>query len=533
MRGQQTTLFGLDCGATNWRLYRANYEQLGNQVRLLGEPQPSPLTSFSGRKLPAVFSLNPEGTAIDAIGEVAQAQLEDETVRGRVREYFKPCIGAHLEADPLPHQKRYTHAQALKYTGMLLETILDQLQQEKWRASDFDQHVRFAFAYPVHWEHDHEGEIFADFEQLVLSHFPASLHEQIHFVPEPEGAILSLKRQGLLETRGEDGITLILDVGGSTTDIVAGRLSPHSGELLYLGRYGEPFGGGLYDAEMAKYLADALHIPASVLADDPSALVTLRVFGKRLKEALSRQLLRAQNGTARSMAQRTITLVTSDGQIYRQVIRLDEEIFHRITGHLHLSFDGLVGRALRSMEISERDLGQVVLVGGGVQLFSLVDYLRDRFGPQKVVLADNPEEIVVRGVCLQYGNSLGALQPGSSLILESPGRAAPADEAAPASRQSWQIVTKRGEAHPLRAPRVTVGRGRDNHIRLQSEKVSRQHAIFRYRDSAWEIIDQGSTNGTFLNKQRLQPEQAYALQNGDEIRFGDRRFFVKAIDDQA
>jgi sorbitol-specific phosphotransferase system component IIA len=31
----------------------------------------------------------------------------------------------------------------------------------------------------------------------------------------------------------------------------------------------------------------------------------------------------------------------------------------------------------------------------------------------------------------------------------------------------------------------------------------------------------------------LQAERAYALQNGDEIRFGDRRFFVKAIDDQA
>jgi hypothetical protein len=532
MRGQHITLFGLDCGATNWRLYRANYEQLGNQVRLLGEPQPSPLTSFSGRKLPAIFSLNPAGSAIDAVGEVAQAQLEDETARGRVREYFKPCIGAHLEPDPLPHQQRYTHAEALRYTSMLLETILNQLKQEKWRASDFDQRVHFAFAYPVHWKHDHEGAIFADFEQLVLSHFPAPLHEQIHFVPEPEGAILSLKRQGLLDPRGSDGITLILDVGGSTTDLVAGKIDPHSGELLYLGRYGEPFGGGLYDAEMAKYLADALHIPTSVLADDPSALVTLRVFGQRLKEALSRQLSRAQNSDARSMTQRTITLVTSAGQIYRQVIRLDEEAFHRITGHLHLTFDGLVDRALRSMEISESELGQVVLVGGGVQLFSLVDYLRDRFDAHKIVLADSPEEIVVRGICLQYGHSLGALQPGASLILESPGQAAPADEAAPASRQSWQIVTQRGESHPLSAPRVTVGRGRENHIRLQSEKVSRQHAVFQRQDSSWELIDRGSTNGTFLNEQRLQPEQGSALQNGDEIRFGDRRFFVKAIDNQ-
>ena len=156
----QKTLFALDCGATNWRLYRAEYKHTNGDVSLLGEPQPSPLTSFSEHRLPAVICLNPAGDALESFGEIAQQQLEQEDSRERVREYFKPCIGAHLEESPLPHQKRYTHAQSMQYTRMLLATVLDQIRQEKWRAQAFDDRLWFTFAYPIHWRYDHKGVIF-------------------------------------------------------------------------------------------------------------------------------------------------------------------------------------------------------------------------------------------------------------------------------------------------------------------------------------------------------------------------------------
>ncbi len=527
--GKQITLFALDCGATNWRLYRVNYRVNGNLIRILGEPQPSPLTSFSERRLPAILTLNPAGTDLENFGEVSQGQLEDETIRDRVREYFKPCIGAHLEDNPLPHQKRYTHAQALSFTRMLLESIVKQIRSEKWRASAFDERVRFAFAYPVHWQHDHEGAIFNDFKNLVLESFPKNIHQHIRFVPEPEGAILSLKRQGLLNSPAGGGVTLITDVGGSTTDIIAGKSNPRTGELLYLGRYGESFGGGLYDAEMAKYLADALHIPASALADDPSALVTLRIYGQRLKESLSRQLLHAQNGPSRPTAQRMITLVTRDNKIYRQLIKLDQDTFEHIAGHLNQTFENLIATAIKTIGLKDEDIGQVALVGGGVQLFSIVQHLRDRFGEGKVVLADSPGEIVVRGIGLEFGASLGTLEPGASLVLppppvEEPG---PTGEAPP--RAGWQLTSPGGQAYPLGTGVTKVGRARDCTIWLESEKISRHHAEIRLTEDTVSIIDLGSTNGTFVNEEQLESKQPYYLKPGDKIRFGNRELVVERV----
>ncbi|MBC8508081.1 MAG: FHA domain-containing protein [Anaerolineales bacterium] len=536
--GKQVTLFALDCGATNWRLYRVGYRLTGNLIRIMGDPQPSPLTSFSERKLPAILTLNPQGSGIESFGEVSQGQLEDENARERVREYFKPCIGAHLEANPLPHQKRYTHAQALEFTRMLLEAVVDQIRSEKWRASAFDEDVRFAFAYPVHWGYDHSGVILDDFKTLVLGCFPESIHTQIEFVPEPEGAILSLRRQGLLSS-ARGGVTLIVDVGGSTTDIIAGQIDPRTGELLYLGRYGEPIGGGLYDAEMAKYLADKLNVPASALADDPSAMATLRIYAQRLKESLSRRLMQNENSGEEISAQRMITLVLRDGQVYRRLMKLDQATFNRVAGHLNQSFQDLIAKAIKAIGLTDQDIGQVALVGGGVQLFSIVRHLRERFGDEKVVLADNPDEIVVRGVGLAFGAAMGTLEPGVSLVIEPPRviepeedsepehNVDPAQDAEPVLEAGLQLISPEGKTYPLEIGVTKVGRARECLVWLESDKVSRVHAELHRTDDTLELIDLGSTNGTFLNDERLQANQPQTLHVGDEIRFGDQIFTIK------
>lgn len=50
--------------------------------------------------------------------------------------------------------------------------------------------------------------------------------------------------------------------------------------------------------------------------------------------------------------------------------------------------------------------------------------------------------------------------------------------------------------------------------------ISRSHARISYNDSAYIITDLSSTNGTWLNEKRLQPEVPYALHNGDTLRLG-------------
>jgi hypothetical protein len=56
--------------------------------------------------------------------------------------------------------------------------------------------------------------------------------------------------------------------------------------------------------------------------------------------------------------------------------------------------------------------------------------------------------------------------------------------------------------------------------------VSRKHAIIRETDRGYEIIDADSTNGTWLNKQRLVPNQAYPLPSGGIIRMGQIQLIV-------
>jgi hypothetical protein len=521
----QQSLFALDCGATNWRLYRSSYNYSGGRAELIGEPQVSPLTSFSDRKLPAVLFLNQEGTKLESMGEVAQNHLEDENNRGRVREYFKPCIGAHLLDNPLPHQKRYKHAEALNLTQMMLETVVEQIRVEKWRAGKFDERVLFAFAFPVHWRMEYDGEIFNDFRNNVHSCFEEDFQDQIRFVPEPEGAILNLQRQGLIGRGDAETITIILDVGGSTTDIVAGEINPKTKGLDYIGRYGEPFGGGSYDAELAKYVADSLSIPASIISEQPSIMTTLRIFSQRLKETLSRQQLNPGDGS--QAPQRTISMVLENGEVYRRVIELSEDVFLEVTGQLHNDFEKLIENALQKIGIDDNEIHQVVLVGGGSQLFTQVRYLRERFGEQKIVLADNPDEIVVQGIGLEYGKSFEDYKPTiifTTEILQEMALVEPEEES---EQVSWELVSEEIRYTIDKDGIYKVGRDTSNHLHVNREKLSRFHAELELSGSELHVSDLKSTNGTFINDEKLSPNQKYQLSPGDRLRFGDTGFICE------
>jgi pSer/pThr/pTyr-binding forkhead associated (FHA) protein len=50
--------------------------------------------------------------------------------------------------------------------------------------------------------------------------------------------------------------------------------------------------------------------------------------------------------------------------------------------------------------------------------------------------------------------------------------------------------------------------------------VSRQHAIIERSDDTLMLIDVGSSNGTYLNGQKLIANQPRVLRDGDEVRLG-------------
>lgn len=70
---------------------------------------------------------------------------------------------------------------------------------------------------------------------------------------------------------------------------------------------------------------------------------------------------------------------------------------------------------------------------------------------------------------------------------------------------------------------VTIGRDPGNKLVLKDPKVSRRHAVVRRRADSYEILDLGSSNGTFVNEQRLG-STTKPLNEGDTIRVGDTLF---------
>ena len=56
-------------------------------------------------------------------------------------------------------------------------------------------------------------------------------------------------------------------------------------------------------------------------------------------------------------------------------------------------------------------------------------------------------------------------------------------------------------------------------------KVSAYHAQILPAGQGYDIIDLGSSNGTYVNGQRLYPNVPRLLTTGDQIRFGDISFF--------
>ncbi|MET0792499.1 MAG: FHA domain-containing protein [Polyangiaceae bacterium] len=70
------------------------------------------------------------------------------------------------------------------------------------------------------------------------------------------------------------------------------------------------------------------------------------------------------------------------------------------------------------------------------------------------------------------------------------------------------------------APRIVIGRGDGCEIRLPDPSVSHRHASIRQRGTDYVVIDEGSSNGTFVGPVRLSPQAPRVVRSGDLIRVG-------------
>jgi hypothetical protein len=76
---------------------------------------------------------------------------------------------------------------------------------------------------------------------------------------------------------------------------------------------------------------------------------------------------------------------------------------------------------------------------------------------------------------------------------------------------------------------VRLGRGVDNDLVLASTHVSRYHAQLRWVESSWLVYDLDSTNGTWVDDQKLLPGQPRALRAGNRVRLGDHELEAHGV----
>jgi pSer/pThr/pTyr-binding forkhead associated (FHA) protein len=74
---------------------------------------------------------------------------------------------------------------------------------------------------------------------------------------------------------------------------------------------------------------------------------------------------------------------------------------------------------------------------------------------------------------------------------------------------------------------TNVGRGGHNDVVVNDESLSISHAKIIRREGSWWVLDQNSTNGTYVGGRRVMGEQP--LVGAPDIRFGGVKMIFRAV----
>ncbi len=87
----------------------------------------------------------------------------------------------------------------------------------------------------------------------------------------------------------------------------------------------------------------------------------------------------------------------------------------------------------------------------------------------------------------------------------------------------------KGQRFQIKTPVVNIGRADYNDIVLPDGSVSSAHAKLQRREGVWVLVDLDSTNGTFVDGERVHGDMAIAP--GATVRFGDVQLAFEPTDD--
>jgi pSer/pThr/pTyr-binding forkhead associated (FHA) protein len=83
-----------------------------------------------------------------------------------------------------------------------------------------------------------------------------------------------------------------------------------------------------------------------------------------------------------------------------------------------------------------------------------------------------------------------------------------------------------GRSHQVSSPVTVLGRGAEADVVVDDAGVSRRHAEVHTDGDRVRVVDLGSTNGTFVDGERVGPQGA-PLADGSRITMGRTRIVVR------
>jgi pSer/pThr/pTyr-binding forkhead associated (FHA) protein len=112
-------------------------------------------------------------------------------------------------------------------------------------------------------------------------------------------------------------------------------------------------------------------------------------------------------------------------------------------------------------------------------------------------------------------------------VPKAPATAPPAARAPLAVLEVINEGPIKGTRFEIFTPLTNVGRGAHNDLALNDESVSDSHAKILKREGAWWLVDQGSTNGTYIGGRRVEGEKE--IVGSPDVRFGSVKMRFTAI----
>ena len=218
----------------------------------------------------------------------------------------------------------------------------------------------------------------------------------LRIINEPTAASLAY---GMDKKNNE--VVMVFDLGGGTFDVSI--LEVGDGVFEVKSTNGDThLGGDNFDKEIVNWMADEFKINYGIdLRSDKQALQRLIEAAEKAKIELSATL----------ETNISLPFITADASGPKHLdMKLSRAKFDDLTHHLVERCRGPVKTALADAKLSEKDIDEVILVGGSTRIPAVQKLVREMTGGREPNQGVNPDEVVAIGAAIQAGVLTGEVK---------------------------------------------------------------------------------------------------------------------------